>query len=100
MAASSTTDEDEERILAARGSDHGGPGRHDAPVPGGSRTGAVRRDLRGRNLLDLPDFDIAPDGKSFVMVKPDEEYGKATEIRLVLNWFEELKRIAPAGGSR
>jgi hypothetical protein len=29
------------------------------------------------------------------MVKPDEEWGKATEIRVVLNWFEELKRLAP-----
>ncbi len=42
-----------------------------------------------------PNFDIAPDGKSFVVVKPDEEWGKATEIRVVLNWFEELKRLAP-----
>jgi serine/threonine-protein kinase len=43
----------------------------------------------------LPNFDIAPDGKSFVMVKEDEEWGKAAEIRVVLNWFEELKRLAP-----
>ena len=42
-----------------------------------------------------PNFDIAPDGKSFVFVKADEEWGRATEIRLVLNWFEELKRLAP-----
>jgi serine/threonine-protein kinase len=40
-------------------------------------------------------FDIAPDGKSFVMVKADEEWGRATEIKVVLNWFEELKRLAP-----
>ena len=40
-------------------------------------------------------FDIAPDGKSFVFVKADEEWGRATEIRMVLNWFEELKRLAP-----
>jgi serine/threonine-protein kinase len=44
---------------------------------------------------DAPNFDIAPDGKSFVMIKPDEEWGKATEISVVLNWFEELKRLAP-----
>jgi serine/threonine-protein kinase len=41
-------------------------------------------------------FDIAPDGKSFVFVKEDEEWGKPTEIRVVLNWFEELKRLVPA----
>jgi serine/threonine-protein kinase len=40
-------------------------------------------------------FDIAPDGKSFVFIKADEEWGRATEIRVVLNWFEELKRLAP-----
>jgi serine/threonine-protein kinase len=42
-----------------------------------------------------PNFDIAPDGKSFVFVKADEQWGRATEIRVVLNWFEELKRLAP-----
>jgi serine/threonine-protein kinase len=40
-------------------------------------------------------FDIAPDGKSFVMIKGDEEWGGATEVRVVLNWFEELKRLVP-----
>jgi hypothetical protein len=34
------------------------------------------------------------------MVKGDEERGRATEIRLVLNWFEELKRLAPADRGR
>jgi hypothetical protein len=43
-----------------------------------------------------PNFDIAPDGKSFVMIKADEEWGRATEVRVVLNWFEELKRLAPS----
>jgi len=43
----------------------------------------------------LRNFDIAPDGKSFVFVKADEDWGKPTEIRVVLNWFEELKRLAP-----
>jgi serine/threonine protein kinase/Tol biopolymer transport system component len=42
-----------------------------------------------------PNFDIAPDGKSFVMVKPDEDWGRATEVKVILNWFEELKRLAP-----
>lgn len=42
-----------------------------------------------------PNFDIAPDGKSFVMVKADESWGKPTEVRVVLNWFDELERLAP-----
>ena len=48
------------------------------------------------NYVWSPNFDIAPDGKSFVMIKADEEWGKATEVRVVFNWFEELKRLVPA----
>jgi hypothetical protein len=40
-------------------------------------------------------YDIAPDGESLVMIKPDRGWGRTTEIRVVLNWFEELKRLAP-----
>jgi serine/threonine-protein kinase len=47
-----------------------------------------------------PNFDIAPDGKSFVMIKSDEEWGRTSEIRVILNWFEELERLAPATGIR
>jgi serine/threonine-protein kinase len=47
------------------------------------------------NYIWTPNFDIAPDGKSFVMIKADEEWGRGTEIRVVLNWFDELKRLAP-----
>ncbi len=42
-----------------------------------------------------PNFDIAPDGKSFVMITPDESWRKTTEVKLVLNWFEELQKLAP-----
>jgi serine/threonine-protein kinase len=47
------------------------------------------------SYLWSPNFDIAPDGKSLVFVKADEEWGRATEIRVVFNWFEELKRLVP-----
>ena len=42
-------------------------------------------------------YDVLPDGR-FVSVSLDP--GSA-EIRVILNWFEELKRFAPAkvGGS-
>jgi serine/threonine-protein kinase len=52
--------------------------------------------LIGTHMLS-PNFDIAPDGRSFAFVKADEEWGRATEIRLVLDWFEELKRLVPVG---
>jgi serine/threonine-protein kinase len=42
-------------------------------------------------------YDIHPDGKRFIMVSESE---KATtqprqQVNVVVNWFEELKRLAP-----
>jgi len=39
-------------------------------------------------------YDISPDGERFVMVKAGEE-APLTQIQVILNWFEELKRLAP-----
>jgi Tol biopolymer transport system component len=45
-----------------------------------------------------PNYDVSPDGQRFLMLKPDEQEGSApTQINVVLNWFEELKRRVPAG---
>jgi serine/threonine-protein kinase len=45
-----------------------------------------------------PNYDVSPDGQRFLMVKPNET-GDASpaQINVVLNWFEELKRLVPAG---
>ncbi len=41
------------------------------------------------------DYDISPDGQRFLMIKEaDEEEGQG-QINVVLNWFEELKRLVP-----
>ena len=37
-------------------------------------------------------YDISPDGQQFLMIKADEE---ELQINIVLNWFEELKRLVP-----
>ena len=37
--------------------------------------------------------DISPDGQRFLMIK--EAGPEATQIHIVLNWFEELKRLVP-----
>ncbi len=39
-------------------------------------------------------YDVAPDGQSFLMIRPAEE-AQETEIHVVLNWFEELQRLVP-----
>jgi len=38
-------------------------------------------------------YDISPDGQKFLMIKEDE--GQPAQINVVLNWFEELKRLVP-----
>ena len=40
-------------------------------------------------------FDVAPDGERFLMVK--ESTDATPEVRVVLNWFEELKACVPTG---
>jgi len=43
--------------------------------------------------LTIPNYDVSADGQRFVMVK---EESNASRLNLVLNWFEELRRLAPA----
>jgi eukaryotic-like serine/threonine-protein kinase len=40
-------------------------------------------------------YDVSPDGRRFLMLKSDEPEGAATQINVVLNWFEELKQRVP-----
>ena len=61
----------------------------------------ARRDLdAGRGLSPFVlgtgnrNYDISPDDHRFLMVSEEHE-ASVGEIRVVLNWFEELKRLAP-----
>ncbi len=40
-------------------------------------------------------YDIHPDGQRFLMMKEGTAQEQA-QINVVLNWFEELKRLVPA----
>ena len=42
----------------------------------------------------IPNYDVSPDGQRFLMVKDDSASGR---LNIVLNWLEELKRLAPTG---
>jgi eukaryotic-like serine/threonine-protein kinase len=44
-----------------------------------------------------PNFGVSPDGQRFLMLKPSEQEAAPTQINVVLNWFEELKRRVPPG---
>ncbi len=41
----------------------------------------------------VSDYDVTADGQRFVMIKPGEQ--ESASINVVLNWFEELKRLVP-----
>ena len=48
--------------------------------------------------LTFPYYDVSPDGQRFLMIKPGQETSSAaTQIVIVQNWFEELKRRVPTG---
>jgi serine/threonine-protein kinase len=40
-------------------------------------------------------YDISPDGRRFLMIKPEQTTGGATHLVVVENWHEELKRLVP-----
>ena len=48
-------------------------------------------------LDKTPQYDVSPDDQQFVMVKEASDTGErpVTQINVVLNWFEELKRLVP-----
>jgi serine/threonine-protein kinase len=41
-------------------------------------------------------YDISPDGKRFLMIQESEPPPPPTQYNIVLNWFDELKRLVPA----
>jgi len=45
-------------------------------------------------------YDLSPDGEKFVMIKSASGTDASMRLQIVLNWFEELKRLVPTGGSR
>jgi Tol biopolymer transport system component len=49
------------------------------------------------NPVPNANYDVSPDGQRFLMLKPiSAAEATPTQINVVLNWFEELKRRVPA----
>ncbi len=58
--------------------------------------------LGGTNGIDVggfifPDYTVSGDGERFVMFAGREETTRPTSVRLVTNWFDELRRLTAAG---
>ena len=48
------------------------------------------------SLVSDANYDVSPDGQRFLMLKGSQtEETAPTQINVVLNWFEELKRLVP-----
>ena len=62
-------------------------------TPSGFSAGRPRVLFEGRYEES---FDVAPDGQRFLMIQSVEPEQPATQINVVLNWFEELRRRVPA----
>jgi serine/threonine-protein kinase len=41
-------------------------------------------------------YDVNPRDGRFLMIRPAEDYAAVAQVQVVLNWFEELRRLAPA----
>ena len=73
---------EENRLMAAR--IERGPLRASAPE--------ALFEMRTEILdLNVPDYDVGPDGR-FIVAQSDDE---RPEFRIVSNWFAELERILP-----
>ena len=64
------------------------------------KAGAPRMLFRGggylNSYLELGNYDVAPDGQHFLMIKEKETSADSKELGIVLHWTDELKRLAPA----
>jgi hypothetical protein len=47
------------------------------------------------SLALWPNYSVARDGQRFLMVKEIDEEAASTQINVVVNWFEELRRLVP-----
>ncbi|HXY01640.1 MAG TPA: winged helix-turn-helix domain-containing protein [Candidatus Limnocylindrales bacterium] len=45
------------------------------------------------------DYDLTPDGREFLMLRDDSPHRGLTEYKVVLNWFQELKKLEAARSS-
>jgi serine/threonine-protein kinase len=45
----------------------------------------------------FPDYTVSGDGERFVMFAGQDETSRPTSVRMVTNWFDELRRLTAAG---
>ncbi len=85
-------------VMSVRAAAEGQTFRASKPEP--VFRGAFLGGLRGVTLpgFNFPDYDVSGDGRRFVMFAGSTEKRPATQAKVVLGWFEELRRLTSAGG--
>ena len=53
--------------------------------------------LEPGQLIDSVSYSVFPDGEHFLVLAPEPD-SSPTRFRVVLNWFDELDRLAPGAG--
>jgi Tol biopolymer transport system component len=75
----------------------------DVSTQSGFSAGKPRQLFEGHYLSNplgfaRPNYDVSADGQRFLMIKSvEQEQAAPTQINVVLNWTEELKRLVPTG---
>ena len=41
------------------------------------------------------DYDLSPDGRRFIMLKPAATAADTSDLHVILNWFDDLRRRVP-----
>jgi serine/threonine-protein kinase len=87
----------EDGVMSVRAAAEGGTFRASKPEP--VFRGAFLGGLRGVTLpgFNFPDYDVSGDGKRFVMFAGGAEKRPATQAKVVLGWFTELRRLTAGG---
>jgi Tol biopolymer transport system component len=62
------------------------------------KAGTPRMLFQSANYLRLANYDVAPDGQHFLMIKEKEAPASSKEVSIVLHWTDELKRRVPSAG--
>jgi Tol biopolymer transport system component/tRNA A-37 threonylcarbamoyl transferase component Bud32 len=58
----------------------------------------ARELFEGNYLWERPrNYDVSPDGSRFVLLAPKGDLSNDDELRIVVNWFAELRRLVPHG---
>jgi Tol biopolymer transport system component len=61
------------------------------------KAGTPRSLFQAAGYLGYGNYDVAPDGQHFLMIKQEDISTSPKELNMILNWSEELKRRAPPG---